>query len=242
MTDCKPQILIVEDQKIAVRDITEILQSAGYEVCGSFANGQTALEQIGKLAPDLILLDIRLVGEIDGIELAEQLQFFYDIPFIYITSNSDPETLSRATQTQPRAFITKPFYPAQLLSAVAIALQKTANVPSKIPSNYGRFTKIVTYIKKNIDRDIKLAEMARVMNMNSSYFCRAFQQEIGISPHQFILQLRIEKAKELLKKSPQISILDIALSCGFSSQSVLNKHFRKFVGTTPTQYRKELGN
>jgi AraC family transcriptional regulator len=84
--------------------------------------------------------------------------------------------------------------------------------------------------------------MARVMNMNSSYFCRAFQQEIGISPHQFILQLRIEKAKELLKKSPQISILDIALSCGFSSQSVLNKHFRKFVGTTPTQYRKELGN
>jgi len=237
MTEYKPQILIVEDQKIAVRDLTIILEAAGYEVCGSFADGEKAIEGISRLVPDLIFLDIRIVGEIDGIELAEHLKLFYDIPFIYLTSNSDPETLDRAVKTEPKAFITKPFHPQQILSAVALALHKPTNIKSVY--DYGRFNKIVTYIQNNIDRDIRLAEMAKVMDMNSSYFCRIFQQEIGVSPHQFILQLRIEKAKQMLKQNAEASILDIALSCGFSSQSILNRHFRKFVGTTPTQYRKE---
>ena len=237
MTEYKPQILIVEDQKIAVRDLTIILEAAGYEVCGSFTDGEKAIEGISRLVPDVIFLDIRIVGEIDGIELAEHLKLFYDIPFIYLTSNSDPETLDRAVKTEPKAFITKPFHPQQILSAVALALHKPTNIKSVY--DYGRFNKIVTYIQNNIDRDIRLAEMAKVMDMNSSYFCRIFQQEIGVSPHQFILQLRIEKAKQMLKQNAEASILDIALSCGFSSQSILNRHFRKFVGTTPTQYRKE---
>jgi YesN/AraC family two-component response regulator len=237
MTEYKPQILIVEDQKIAVRDLTIILEAAGYEVCGSFTDGEKAIEGISRLVPDVIFLDIRIVGEIDGIELAEHLKLFYDIPFIYLTSNSDPETLDRAVKTEPKAFITKPFHPQQILSAVALALHKPTNTKSVY--DYGRFNKIVTYIQNNIDRDIRLAEMAKVMDMNSSYFCRIFQQEIGVSPHQFILQLRIEKAKQMLKQNAEASILDIALSCGFSSQSILNRHFRKFVGTTPTQYRKE---
>lgn len=237
MAEDKPQILIVEDQKIAVRDLTMVLQASGYEVCGSFADGQKAIEAVAKLSPDVIFLDIRIVGEIDGIELAEHLKLFYDIPFIYLTSNSDPETLNRAIKTEPKAFITKPFHPQQILSALAIALHKPTN--AKLVKNYGRFNKIVTYIQNNIDRDIRLAEMAKVMDMNSSYFCRIFQQEIGISPHQFILQLRIEKAKQMLKQNAETSILDIAVSCGFSSQNILNRHFRKFVGTTPTQYRKE---
>ncbi len=237
MTGEKPQILIVEDQKITVRDLTIILQSAGYEVCGSYTNATKAIEAIGELTPDLIFLDIRIVGEIDGIELAEYLKLFYDIPFIYLTSSSDRETLDRAVKTEPKAFITKPFHPQQILSAVALALHKPIN--TKSVNDYGRFNKIVTYIQNNIDRDIKLAEMAKVMDMNSSYFCRIFQQEIGVSPHQFILQLRIEKAKQMLKQNPEASILDIAINCGFSSQSILNRHFKKLVGTTPTQYRRE---
>ncbi len=239
MEEAKPRILIVEDQRIFVRDLTIILEEAGYEVCGSFTSGEEVIEQISSLAPDLILVDIRIAGEIDGIELAEYLKLFYDIPFIYITANSDPETIGRAAKTKPQGFITKPFHPEQLIATIGIALSKNIKSEPKGIYSYGRFSKVVQYLKSHLDREISLTEMAQIMNMNSSYFCRAFQQEIGLSPYQFILQLRIEKAKELLKKSPEVSISDIAFSCGFSSQNILNKHFRKFVGITPTQYRKQ---
>lgn len=239
MEEIKPQILIVEDQRIFVRDIMTILGGAGYEICGSFADGQKAFQKIEELSPDLILLDIAIVGEIDGIELAEYIHLFYNIPFIYLTANSDPETLRRVAKTNHQGFITKPFRPEQLIATVGIALDKASKIDPKPIYSYGRFTKIVQHLESHIDRDIKLAEMAQIMNMNSSYFCRAFQQEIGISPHQFVLQLRIEKAKQILKQSPQLPISDVAVNCGFTNQSMLNKHFRKVVGTTPTQYRKE---
>ncbi len=239
MEELKPQVLIVEDQKLFVRDITIVLESAGYEVCGYCADGQKALEKIKELSPDLILLDISIMGEIDGIELAEYISLFYSIPFIYLTGNSDPETLSRAAKTRHQGFITKPFRPEQLIATIRIALDKVTETESKPIYGYGRFTKIVDYLESHIDRDIKLAEMAQIMNMSSSYFCRAFQQETGLSPHQFILQLRIQKAKQLLRQMPQMPIMDVAISCGFTNQSMLNKHFRKVVGITPTQYRKQ---
>ncbi|MCS6959619.1 MAG: response regulator transcription factor [Pseudanabaenaceae cyanobacterium SKYGB_i_bin29] len=237
MEEQKPQILIVEDQRIFVRDLTEILVEGGYEVCGSFASGQQAIEKIPELSPDLVLLDIRLVGEVDGVEVGEYLKLFYNIPFIYVTGNTDEETVARAAKTKPEGFITKPFRPEQLLATIAVALQKYRTTEPKDIYSYGRFAKLVQYLENHIDRDIKLGEMAQLMQMNSSYFCRVFHQEIGVSPHQFLLQMRIKKAKQLLRQSPQMSVNDIAISCGFSSQSLLNKHFKKLVGTTPTQYR-----
>ena len=81
--------------------------------------------------------------------------------------------------------------------------------------------------------------MAKQIGVSRSYFARQFKQVMGVAPHQYVNQQRIEKAKRLLKER-SLTIAEIALESGFASQSHLNKLFRKYVGTTPKNYREQL--
>jgi AraC family transcriptional regulator len=97
----------------------------------------------------------------------------------------------------------------------------------------------IEYIQAYLDRDLSLKVMAEQIGMSRSYFAVRFKQAMGIPPHQYVNQQRIEKAKQLLKER-SLTIAEIALECGFASQSHLNKVFRKYVGTTPKNYREKL--
>jgi signal transduction histidine kinase len=116
------KVVIVEDERLVARDIANILQDEGYIVCAIASDGLTALKHIIEHSPDLVLLDIRIKGEIDGIDVAQFLQSFYDSPIIYLTSFSDSETLKRAQSTNPAGYVVKPFRREQLLSSITIAL------------------------------------------------------------------------------------------------------------------------
>ncbi len=96
----------------------------------------------------------------------------------------------------------------------------------------------VSYINNNYEREISLKDIAQYVFLSTSYFTRAFKEEMGISPINYLLKTRIERAKELLKDSTQ-KISDIALSVGFSNQQRFNDIFKKYVKMTPLQYRKE---
>lgn len=93
------------------------------------------------------------------------------------------------------------------------------------------------YIQDHLDSTIQLDDLAKLLNISVYYFCRLFQKSAGVSPYQYVLGQRIERAKRLLQSSNQ-PILEVALACGFSSPSQMGRHFRKFVGMTPSQYRK----
>lgn len=95
----------------------------------------------------------------------------------------------------------------------------------------------VKYIHNNFERDISLGDIARFVFLSPSYFTRAFKEEMNISPISYLLKVRIERAKELLKGTSQ-KISDIALSVGFSNQQRFNEIFKKYTGVTPLQYRK----
>ncbi|MCJ8279432.1 MAG: AraC family transcriptional regulator [Rivularia sp. ALOHA_DT_140] len=95
---------------------------------------------------------------------------------------------------------------------------------------------ILDYIDAHLDRDIKLADLARLLDMSQFHFSHLFKQSIGMSPYQYLLQQRVERAKLLLKQKDRL-IVDIALECGFSSHSHLSRKFRQFTGMTPKQYR-----
>jgi|GEM_PF-453780 PAS domain S-box-containing protein len=119
------KIMIVEDELIVAKDIQRILKKLGYEAFEPFAQGKKALDAIEKLNPDLIMLDINLKSsEMDGIQVAEQIHQHYHIPFIYLTAFSDKATLDRAKQTEPYAYIIKPFEEADIRTAVEIAYYK----------------------------------------------------------------------------------------------------------------------
>lgn len=95
---------------------------------------------------------------------------------------------------------------------------------------------VLEYINEHLEQDIKLADLADLLGMSQFHFSHLFKQAIGTSPYQYLLQQRIERAKQLLKQSDR-SIMDIAFLCGFNSHSHLSKQFRQFTGMTPTNYR-----
>ncbi|MEG4105680.1 AraC family transcriptional regulator [Microcoleus sp. S13_C5] len=97
----------------------------------------------------------------------------------------------------------------------------------------------IEFINENLDKDLKLAEIAAVVNMSQFYFARMFKQFMGISPHQYVVQRRIERSQQLLAKT-QLSVAQIACQVGFSNQSHFTAQFRKATGITPKGYRNSL--
>ncbi|MGH2412849.1 MAG: helix-turn-helix domain-containing protein, partial [Microcystaceae cyanobacterium] len=95
---------------------------------------------------------------------------------------------------------------------------------------------ILEYINEHLEQDIKLADLADLLGMSQFHFSHLFKQSLGKSPYQYLLQQRIERAKQLLKQSER-SIMDIAFLCGFNSHSHLSKQFRQLTGVTPKAYR-----
>jgi signal transduction histidine kinase len=116
------RVVIVEDERLVARDIAQILQDEGYVICAIASDGETAIKNILDSSPDLVLLDIRIKGEIDGIDVAKFIQSFCDIPLVYLSAFSDTETLKRAQLTNPMGYVVKPFRSEQLLSTITIAL------------------------------------------------------------------------------------------------------------------------
>lgn len=100
-----------------------------------------------------------------------------------------------------------------------------------------KLLQVSEYINAHLDQEIKLADLAAVAGVSQFHFSRLFKQSMGISPHKYLLQQRVEQAKQLLKNS-KLAITEIALQCGFNSQSHLGKSFREFTGVTPCSYRK----
>ena len=99
-----------------------------------------------------------------------------------------------------------------------------------------QLSQVLDYIDTYLEQSIKLADLARLLDMSQFHFSHLFKQSIKITPHQYLSQQRVERAKQLLKKTDRL-IIDIALECGFSSHSHLSKQFRQFTGVTPKAYR-----
>ena len=120
------KILVVEDEMIIAAKISMQLTSLGYEVTGILPRGEQAIQQVKENKPDIILLDINLKGQLDGIETAVQIQQFAQIPIIYLTANSDEATFNRAKPTKPYAFISKPFKQLDLQRAIELTISRMA--------------------------------------------------------------------------------------------------------------------
>lgn len=122
MADEKSKVLIVEDEAIVSLDISRRLEKLGYEVVGTVASGDEALSIAHSNPPDLVLMDINIQGELDGIETAEKIYAEHNVPVIYLTAYGGESILQRAKQTRPFGYILKPFKERELRAAIEIAL------------------------------------------------------------------------------------------------------------------------
>lgn len=120
------KILIVEDEMIIGAKISMQLTNLGFEVTGILPRGEDAIVHVQETKPDIVLLDIHLKGEINGIETATQLQRLGNIPVIYLTANSDEATFNQAKATRPYAFISKPYKQLDLQRAIELTISRMA--------------------------------------------------------------------------------------------------------------------
>ncbi|OGR84226.1 MAG: hypothetical protein A2901_06730 [Elusimicrobia bacterium RIFCSPLOWO2_01_FULL_54_10] len=118
----KERILIVEDEQIVAEDLKRIVEKLGYIVVGKAANGKEALALAEQMHPQMVLMDIRLEGPMDGIETAEHIYTHFDIPVSYLTAYADRTTLERAKATMPFGYILKPFDERHLETTIELAL------------------------------------------------------------------------------------------------------------------------
>ena len=144
------RILIVEDEPIISDDIESTLLSNDYDIAGKAYSSTQALDMLLTRYPDLVLLDIAIKGDKDGIDIANIIREKYHIPFIFLTSYSDKETLDRAKPTMPYGYIVKPFKDRDLLTAIEMGMYRFSSENNTMP-----------IIKENIEQknNVQLTKM-----------------------------------------------------------------------------------
>lgn len=137
----KVKILLAEDENISAHYLKQSLTRMGYEITAVVSSGEEVIEHVEENKPDLILMDITLCGNIDGISAVQKLHPRFDIPVIYITGNSDSEVFKRAKNTEPHAYLIKPYELSQLQNSIEIALFKH-NYETRLKESENRYRTI----------------------------------------------------------------------------------------------------
>lgn len=160
----KADILIVEDSYIVAFHLQSTLEREGYRVVGTETSGEGALAMLEKSHPDVVLMDIMLTGEMDGIETARVARSRFNVPVIYITALTDKETIQRAKITEPFGYLTKPFEDRELFTVIEMALYKH-EIDSKLRQSEEKYHSTVMSISDGV---IIIDEQFRVVFMNPS--------------------------------------------------------------------------
>ena len=119
------RIMIVEDEAVVALHLRQELTKLGYAVVGTATTGGRALELIEEVFPDVVLMDIHIQGEIDGIETASRIPRYLHIPVIFLTAYSEDVTLKRAGETHPYGYLIKPFLDRELHATIKMALVRS---------------------------------------------------------------------------------------------------------------------
>ncbi len=122
MRPSKKKILVVEDESLIAAELAESLRESGYKVSGAVPSGSKAIQFIEEEIPDLVLMDIGLQGEMDGIHASREIQDTFDVPVVFLTSHSDKKTVERAKEADPFGYILKPVKEGDLMASIEFAL------------------------------------------------------------------------------------------------------------------------
>lgn len=145
----KEKILVVEDERIVAEEIKRRVQNLGYDVSAIVSTGKDAILKAGNLHPDLVLMDIKLQGKVDGIEAAKQIQEKFQIPVVYLTSHSDDKILEEAKKTQPYGFLIKPINERELHSTLQMSLYKH-KIDQKLKESEEKFRTLYSSMNEGV--------------------------------------------------------------------------------------------
>jgi DNA-binding LytR/AlgR family response regulator len=193
-------ILVVEDDPIIAADLKDRLEELDYLVLGPVAAGEEALERVKRgPEPDMILMDIQLEGNWDGIETAAHIQAYKSLPLIFLTSNSDEATFTRAKTVKPQAFLSKPFRSRDLVHAIELAVRQStvqaAAPPEALDDTFILKDRLFIKVK---DRMLRVFFQDILWVQADDYYCK-----IKTAQREFLVTKTLKKFGEELLPRPE---------------------------------------
>jgi DNA-binding LytR/AlgR family response regulator len=198
----KTNVLVVEDESIVSKDIQYSLKKLGYNVVGAASTGEKAFELAMSTKPDIILMDIMLKGDINGIETAERVKKELHIPVIYLTAYADESTLAKAKVTEPYGYIIKPFKEVDLHTSIEMALYKFSKEKEVLQERDLLYSLIES--KDQTTEFIFVKSKSRLVKINTKdiYFVEALKDYVSINTNDNRYTIH-STMKDIVKKLPQ---------------------------------------
>ena len=195
----KASLLIVEGELIVALDLQKSVENYGYIVKGRTDNGKKAIQLAGDLHPDLVLIDISLEGEIDGIDAAMQIRERFDLPVIFLTEFGDQTFIERALQAEPYGYILKPYDERELFIAIEMAITKH-EMERKLRDSEERYNLAVRGANDGVwDWDLKRNEIYYSPRWKAMLGFK--EDQIGKSPDEWLNRVHLDDQRRTLAKS-----------------------------------------
>jgi YesN/AraC family two-component response regulator len=243
MINYKYNVLIVEDELLIAWDIKNLLEQVSINA-HIVKDYESAITSLSEKKHNLVIIDVYLGKGKSGIDLGTILSQEFNIPFIFLTSYSDINTIERIIKTKPYGFITKPYKKVDLLTSVQIAIN-TNNFDKidsiKFDSNFENeisytIKKVINYIEINIKNKIEIDELVALTKWSKCHFIRVFTNQMNIAPYTYILNIKIEHAKiMILNRNSKLEY--VAYDLGFQSYVNFARTFKKYTKYSPKEYR-----
>lgn len=201
------RILIVEDEFITLDLLRTYVEDIGYEVSGDAMRAAEAIEILEQRDTDIVLLDINIKGNQNGIWIAEQICKKYHIPFIFITAYNDPHTIQNATKTHPSGYLIKPFSKDDIFAAIEVALQNYAHTysPSVTAPQIGE---VATALRIDPAIFIKDGLTFKKINIGDICYVESCKNylELHLSNQKLVVRATLQKFYDMLPKNDFVQI------------------------------------
>lgn len=196
----KIKILLVEDDLIIATDISMQLQQLGYAVTGILPRGEDVLSHIEQNAPDIVIMDVHLKGELDGVQTAQLVYEKHQLPIIFLTANADEVTFNRAKATKPFAFISKPFKRRDLIRAIELVISRLAMEEEQASTSSQDETEIPTSYILSDRIFVRYRNQMIKIFLEEIYFAQADRNycKIQTKNREFLMSIPLKKLMEKL--------------------------------------------
>lgn len=248
------KILIVEDEDLEIRALKFIINkyfSEKLEVVGEASNGVEAVYKSSILNPDIILMDINM-PLMDGLEASAKIkEENKKVEIIILTAYDYFEYARRSVKLGVYDYILKPFSNEEFVDSInelikeieektEYLMQQDNEIEEDVPDYYSKSNVMLIetakkYIQMNYNKDISLDEIAKLVSMSTYHLSRIFSKFEGITYKDYLIKLRMEKAKQLMKEGKK-SIKEISIEVGYTDQNYFSKSFKKYFSKSPSDF------
>lgn len=212
------KILIIEDEAIIAEHLKILLKSLGFHYFETAHNKEDGLLKLNSFNPDLVLLDIRMKNELDGLEIAHSINENNKVPFIFITAHSDAKIIDKAIETKPAAYITKPFKNPDVFAAINIAIKNITNIPNPTFSFKDGYDEVfidvntILFVKSDKNYIDIICESSKYSLRNSlEWFSQSIESDKFMRIHRSYV-VNISKISKLTSNFVEISQNQIPVS------------------------------